>query len=146
MISIGCLASLCGCTDIYLAAHGEPSVFNGYREKPPPPDTRGPGLYGITFDGGEINGEVGHPLTLASARATCLPDHDWTTDSRIISGTLPPGLSLNSNNSGISGIPTERGHWVVTQQIYNSECSGRSYQDHERQIIFHITGSGKVVQ
>jgi hypothetical protein len=104
-----------------------------------------PGLYGLEYYGGDINGEIGHPLGVSQPRARCEPDHNWTADDRIISGTLPPGLTVQSNGS-ISGIPTERGHWIVKQEIYNIRCAGESWQGSVREIRFHITGSGKVVQ
>jgi hypothetical protein len=110
-------------------------------------ETEKPGLYDVEFIGGDINGEIGHPLSVSSARGRCVPDQkSWTASSHIISGSLPPGLNINDHNSGISGIPTERGHWIVKQELYNSECSGMSMNDHVRDLRFHITGSGKVVQ
>lgn len=108
-----------------------------------------PGWYGITSGwndwGGDINGEVGHSLYVSNPRAKCLPSRKWSANSSVISGTLPPGLTFG-NLDEITGIPTERGHWIVKLKLGNIRCEGGTYKDFEQELRFHITGSGKVVQ
>jgi len=66
----------------------------------------------------------------------------------VASGSLPPGLVMNSNGS-INGIPTQRGHWIVRMQVANATCGGQAFPNMTAwysDIRFHITGSGQVVQ
>jgi hypothetical protein len=56
---------------------------------------------------------------------------------------LPPGLSFSSAYY-ITGIPTERGHWIVTVELYDLSANGRTYNGFQQQLRFHITGSGRV--
>jgi hypothetical protein len=66
----------------------------------------------------------------------------------VSSGSLPPGLSMGSNGA-ISGIPTERGHYVVHLQVANATCGGISFPNMTAwgtDIRFHITGSGVVIR
>lgn len=112
-----------------------------------------PGFYGITsrWNNGyeDVNGEVGHRLYVDGPRAKCLPSHNWSANTRIISGSLPPGTDFQSNSSGIEGIPTERGHWVVKLKMDNITCEGMNYDQccsFEQELRFHITGTGKVIQ
>jgi|GEM_PF-2268753 len=109
-----------------------------------------PGFYGITEQWnsgvGDINGEVGHSLFVSSPRARCLPGQ-WTANRYIVSGTLPPGLTLNSGPSTITGIPTERGHWIVKIKMYDISCNDKNFDgccSFTQELRFHISGSGKV--
>jgi len=100
----------------------------------------------------DIDGEVGHPLTVRGPHASCKTDeeysHSWNLYPEVISGTLPPGLAINRDSS-IGGIPTERGHWIVTMKASNIHdvCGVPvSSPSFTQQLRFHITGSGKVVE
>ena len=105
------------------------------------------GQWNYTSAGVDIDGEVGHPLTVEglqhNSRACSTP---WTADFEVAEGTLPPGLKLNTDSS-ISGIPTERGHWIVTMKAFNIEnaCGRPSTPGFTQQLRFHITGTGKVI-
>lgn len=119
---------------------------SGEKQAPPP----GPGLHNLngwysTRADADVNGEVGHPLTVGGPTANCVPGRNWSEDNRVASGALPPGLALGSGGD-VSGIPTERGHWIVEMQLYNVQCGGSSYQGFTQTLRFHITGSGKVVE
>lgn len=103
------------------------------------------GWNGISWDT-DINGEVGHRLFVNSPTARCLPSHNWSFTPVVVSGSLPPGLTLNSAPSSITGIPLERGHWIVRLRMDNVQCEGNYYKGYEQELRFHITGSGKVVQ
>ena len=93
----------------------------------------------------DINGEVGHPLTVHGPEAHCPPSGHWSAHGHVLSGTLPSGLELNDDWS-ISGIPTERGHWIVTMEVFDIQCNGESYKSFTQQLRFHITGTGKVIE
>ena len=103
------------------------------------------GAEGIQWDfgGTDIDGEVGHPLTVKSPTMAC-PGDWYARDTRIVSGTLPPGLTFDKSGN-ISGIPTERGHWVMMVGMYNIQCNGESAKGFTQQLRFHITGTGKVI-
>ena len=96
------------------------------------------------------DGEVGHPLYVSSPTANCTnasgQSASWTMDSSIISGSLPPGITLNSSSFDIEGIPTERGHWIVELNSGGLTCDGKGYLGFKQELRFHITGTGKVVQ
>jgi hypothetical protein len=94
---------------------------------------------------GDIDGEVGHRTYVPGPTARCLPSHTWNSSYRIQSGSLPPGMDID-NAFNIVGIPTERGHWIVTLELYDVNCEGGSYQGLTQELRFHITGSGRVVQ
>lgn len=108
-----------------------------------------PGLYNLTGWNGwtaDINGEVGHPLSVGAPTARCAPTGNWTTSGAYIaSGTLPPGLEMAKTPPYISGIPRERGHWIVKAKIDTVYCNGATYKGIDQELRFHITGSGKVV-
>jgi hypothetical protein len=122
---------------------------------------------------GDVDGKVGYPLSIKGPRTSS--SGDWSADFvGIDSGQLPPGLSVSEiggRRGDISGIPTERGHWVVTMKISNLRLNGHLYTVEgapdvlvENQgwknyddcveggrgycrlttIRFHITGSGEV--
>jgi hypothetical protein len=133
------LLGFTACADIYQAA-------NRPKASPPP----GPGLYSLNGWYGtradvDINGEVGHPLDIGYPRANCVPSGNWSGGNRVDSGTLPPGMSMGEHG-GISGLPSERGHWIVKMEMYNVQCGGSSYEGFTQTLRFHITGSGKVVE
>ena len=112
-----------------------------------------PGFYGITNQWnngyGDVNGEVGHQLYVSVPLAKCVnckgctAAGTWYSRSSIISGNLPPGVSLG-RDAVISGIPTERGHWIVKMKMDNVQCNGSYYEGFEQELRFHITGSGTV--
>jgi hypothetical protein len=134
------LVTLTSCTDLYMAA-------NRPRRTPPP----SPGLYSLngwygTRGDADVNGEVGHPLSAGNPTANCVPSQHWSGGQRINSGVLPPGMSLDNNTGAISGLPSERGHWIVQMELYNVQCGGQSYLGFTQTLRFHITGSGKVVE
>jgi len=125
----------------------------------PPPSNRrttrrgptAPGLYSLTgwygsSWGVDINGEVGHPLTIGGPTANCVPGRNWSAATRIVSGELPPGLTLNDAPWTITGIPTQRGHWILKIELYNVQCNGQGYQGLTQELRIHISGSGKVVE
>lgn len=140
--------------------------------------------------GGDVNGEVGHPLSVTGPRVRTTftriktgevvhfnECNQWTwaaSDVGIASGELPPGLTMQ-NDGDISGIPTERGHWIVTMKFSNPICNDNGHRYTvsgapdvlvQNQgwknpdecvengdlycslttIRFHITGSGHVIQ
>ena len=97
----------------------------------------------------DVNGEVGHPLVVSSPRARCQPGGGWGRVASIISGSLPPGIRFNHTDvdyDRIEGIPTARGHWIVTLALRNLSCNGVTYPGFQEELRFHITGSGEVHQ
>jgi hypothetical protein len=121
-------------------------------------DTEKPGLYNLhgwankpyhaynnQADDADIDGKVGYPLTVSYPTARAVPGGNWTSNVQTVSGTLPPGLSIdNSSYHQITGIPTERGHWIVNMKVYNLKVGDTSYGDFQQTLRFHITGSGQV--
>lgn len=105
-----------------------------------------PGWYGISTGWNnwisDIDGQVGYKLYASSPRGRCAPSGSWTGATSIVSGNLPPGLYFESHN--ITGIPTERGHWIVKLKLSSIQCNGSYYKDFEQELRFHITGTGKV--
>ena len=100
-------------------------------------------------EGLDIFGEVGHPLTVRAPTATCTSGF-WAYDYEIISGTLPPGLSVGkeANDYGsITGIPKEQGHWVVTTKVAQIQCKdeGKFYTGFHQELRFHIAGAGSEI-
>ena len=95
--------------------------------------------------GVDIDGEVGHPLYVNGPQALCEPSRKWTLSVKIEKGELPPGMAFDEH-FGITGIPTERGHWIVTIRAYDFVCEGTTYMGFTQQVRFHITGSGKVIE
>jgi hypothetical protein len=137
-----------GCDDIVLAARGQPSVFNGFKDKPRPAPE--PGFYGFStqwnYGRDDISGEMGHPVDVDGPRARCVPG-DWRGRTTIVSGKLPDGLALEAGDN-IKGIPTKRGHWIVTLRLDDITCNGVRYErsSFEQQLRFHITGTGEVIK
>jgi|SRR5579864_9565853 len=125
---------------------------------------------------GDVDGKVGYPLSITGPRMVRDdPNYpNWTADIVIESGQLPPGLIMResgANTGDISGVPTERGTWIVIFKIANLTSNGHRFtmqgapdvlvenQGWKNQddcvedgqgycslttIRFHITGSGKV--
>jgi hypothetical protein len=96
----------------------------------------------------DVKGEVGYPIHVDGPHAQGCSGQ-WSEHVSIVSGQLPPGVSL-PDGLGVApdftGIPTERGHWVVTVQADNIQCNGQTYplQTFRQQLRFHITGTGEV--
>jgi hypothetical protein len=93
---------------------------------------------------GDIDGKVGYPLNVDGPTAQGCAG-SWSSRPHVAEGSLPPGMSLQ-NNSDVSGIPTERGHWIVTMEMSNIACGGQAYplMTFKQQLRFHITGTGEV--
>lgn len=109
-----------------------------------------PGFYGVTSRWGyndDIEGKVGYQLAVSGPRARCEPDRNWSANLSITTGVLPPGLSMDSSGA-ITGIPTQRGNWIVTMHMGPVTCGGSTYNDaaFDQQLRFHIGGTGEVVQ
>lgn len=92
-----------------------------------------------------IEGQVGYSLYVDGPRANCSVAGGWQGTANIVSGSLPPGLAIDSSFS-ITGVPTERGHWIVTLKLDPIYCGGASFWGFEQKLYFHIGGSGKVIQ
>ena len=109
-----------------------------------------PGWYGVSTgwnDGkSDIDGQIGYPLSVSGPRGRCVPSRVWAAVINVVSGTFPPGITLNAAPWTISGTPTDqaRGHWIVKLRLSDIECGGAHYADFEQELRFHITGSGKV--
>jgi hypothetical protein len=104
--------------------------------------------------GFDVNGEVGHPLNVEGLKSLYITDHTgspvkWSAEWAVVEGSFPPGIHFN-NDSSIGGIPTERGHWIVTLRAYNLRmdicAAGPNPPSFTQQLRFHITGSGKVIE
>ena len=104
--------------------------------------------------GFDANGEVGHPLNVKGLSSLYLTDHSgnaikWSAEWEVTEGSFPPGIHFN-NDSSIGGIPTERGHWIVTLRAYNLQMAacaeGPNPPSFKQQIRFHISGTGKVIE
>lgn len=106
-----------------------------------------PGWYGVERGWNNwntnVDGQVGYELYVDPPRGRCEPYKNWTGSSSVVSGTLPPGLTITSNST-ITGIPRERGHWLVKLRMSNIQCGGVYYKDFEQELNFHITGTMKV--
>jgi hypothetical protein len=109
---------------------------------------RSPGLYNLTgwnHWNGDANGEVGHQVYISGPTALCAPSRRWSSSMQILSGSLPPGLSMDSGYN-ITGIPTRRGHWILKLKLYDVECGGSQYRGFTQDLRIHIAGSGRVVE
>jgi hypothetical protein len=73
---------------------------------------------------GDVSGQVGYPLDIDGPRFDC--PSGWTSTMTVDSGTLPPGMTLQSNGH-ITGTPTERGHWAVVMKLENIMCNSHHY-------------------
>ncbi|HEX8925291.1 MAG TPA: hypothetical protein VF786_05835 [Terriglobales bacterium] len=122
-----------------------PSARNHNRRPDPPGLYSLSGWQGVRYDV-DINGEVGHQLYVSNPTARCEPSRHWSGDAQIVSGALPSGLSMDYSTMRISGIPTERGHWIVKMKLSNVQCGGSYYEGFTQELRFHITGTGRVIQ
>jgi len=99
----------------------------------------------------DVDGEVGHLFSIQGMTAACMPSHNWWWSSmNITSGTLPPGMKMDDKGV-ISGIPTERGHWIVDIGVSGIACADAGplpgyWQNFRQEIRFHIKGTGKVIE
>jgi len=78
----------------------------------------------------------------------CQPNGNWNVTINVVSGRLPPGLSINTQaGPEIIGIPEERGHWIVRLSVGDVYCNKKNYPafDSEHEVRFHISGTGKVI-
>ncbi len=92
----------------------------------------------------DIEGQVGYPLKVIGPNDYC-PSLTGSLQAEIISGTLPPGLSFD-DNWNITGVPTERGHWIVKIKVTQMKCDNKYYVGYTQELRFHITGTGKVIE
>ncbi len=85
----------------------------------------------------DTEGQVGHHMT-AWPGAKC--PGGWNSDlPQIVSGSLPPGLSIN-DNSEIVGTPRQPGKWSVVLNFARVECQGASYSDVSTRVNLNIKG------
>ena len=106
------------------------------------------GIHDWYWHDGDVNGEVGHRFAHSVLTMDCEPNGNWGMTTTIASGSLPPGLDINSGvGPEIVGIPQERGHWIVGLSVSNVYCNGQSYPAFSgvHEVRFHITGTGKVI-
>jgi hypothetical protein len=106
---------------------------------------RGAGLWDVHLPSGDLDAKVGYPFS-ASVYGSCESEKNreqWTYYLSY-SGALPPGLTLQQN--GITGIPTERGNYILHLRLTNSVCNGQSMEGDESDVRIHVTGSGAVIQ
>ena len=95
----------------------------------------------------DIEGQVGYRLQIDGPTIGCDPPRpSWTANFEIVSGVLPPGLTFNSNGGSISGVPQQRGHWIVKVSQSNTAACGIHPPDFTQELRFHITGTGKVIE
>lgn len=108
-----------------------------------PPPKRGAGLWNVRLPSGDMDAKVGYPFEayVNGACESAIYREAWTYDLTY-SGTLPPGVTLGRDR--ITGIPRERGTFIIQLKLTNSVCNGERKQDHEEQLRIHVTGSGKV--
>lgn len=136
LVCVVYLALLAGCASDIFQESGM-SNFRGWNLQP----------YESIRSGAEVDGQDGHLISVYGPSGKCLPSRSWTGRTRHISGSFPPGVHFGGDKSwDITGIPTERGHWVVKLELYNVECGALHYDGFQQELRFHITGSGKVVQ
>src|SRR5207244_9684918 len=62
------------------------------------------------------SGQVGVPYNSALVASGGIPPYTFS----IISGALPPGLTLNPATGAITGIPTDAGNFPFTAQVVDS--------------------------
>jgi len=91
----------------------------------------------------DVKGEVGYRFTVQGPTYRPVPRGPWYCKYRIIKGSLPPNLILNSNGD-ITGIPTEPGHWIVTLEQYDVYFNGSYWWGFTQRLLFHMGGGGPV--
>ena len=108
-----------------------------------PNDTRGgsrpPGLYRFPHFNLPINGKVGLPLDIGSV-ATC-EGGNWNASIEIVSGALPPGLSLYQDKLAIRGVPSRAGTWYLRVRWTGITCAGKSYDAMTQDLTIITEGS-----
>jgi hypothetical protein len=62
-------------------------------------------------------GMLGNAYDVTLAGSGGLPPYAWS----LASGTLPPGLTLNSITGRITGTPTQAGSWTVSMRLSDSQ-------------------------
>lgn len=97
----------------------------------------------------DVYGNIGQKFYLSGPRATVKPPSaTWTENVHIINGSLPPGLSFDSNFN-IVGTPTQAGGWIATFSVDNIQCSSKpnfTFYGFQQLVWFHISESGQQQQ
>jgi len=135
------------CSIIPCAFAGQLTAVRGWNESPTFYD--GLESHEGTATDIDIDGEVGHPIFVSGPTAHCEPTLNWNLNLEVASGVLPPGVTLVMDGSGygsIQGIPTKRGHWIVSMRTSHLTCDESSFMGFTQQVRFHITGTGDVIQ
>jgi hypothetical protein len=101
--------------------------------------SRPAGFYGMPQFNVPINGKVGLPLDVNSV-ATC-EGGGWNARIEIVSGALPPGLTLYQEKLGIRGVPTRAGTWYLRVRWSGLTCAGKSYDDVTQDLAIVTEGS-----
>ena len=83
-----------------------------------------PKVPSITITPGPANGTVGASYSQSLSATGGTTPYGWS----VVSGTLPPGLTLNSNTGVISGTPTQKGGFPFTVQITDAAGSQTTRQ------------------
>ena len=106
----------------------------------------GPGWYGdigyecydVSYCRGELHAYVGLAVDW-SARAHCTGG-DWSMERvEIVTGALPPGLSISGIH--IVGVPTRAGTWHLQVRFVEIECAGKYYGDETQTLAITTEGS-----
>jgi hypothetical protein len=101
--------------------------------------SRPAGLYNVPHFSLPINGKVGLPVDVTSL-ATC-EGGGWNANLEIVSGALPPGLSLYQEKLGIRGVPTRAGTWYLRVRWTGISCAGKSYDPVTQDLSIITEGS-----
>lgn len=110
--------------------------------------TRQPGLYGrlgyecfnSRYCTGNLSALVGIPVDW-STKANCVGGPWYRDRVEIVSGALPPGLSIDpAQNYHIVGVPRRAGTWHLRIRMLNVRCAGKTYGDFTQDL--HITTKG----
>ena len=89
----------------------------------------------------DINGKVGYVLSVSPPAAQCVSkNRKWTSDYKILSGKLPPGLEFDKSNR-IIGVPRQRGRWILKVELNNIGCNDSNYKSMNQEIRFHIASN-----
>jgi hypothetical protein len=105
-----------------------------------------------TASGIDIECKKGYPVNVSAPSARAVGgSNKWNSTNNIVNNKLPPGLSFTATG-GITGIPTERGHFIVTVEMTNIYVDGyppggtgkKYYKSFRQELRFHVSGSGNV--